>query len=131
MPSNSFLEWFIGFVEGDGSFVMFTEDGDVGVSAAQGVANPKVIAHIQKTLGFGNIYAKNCGGSQWQVAKFDHVRALVLLFNGNMVLPTREKRFKAFLAAYNAKKHSTAILHIDRTLLPTLHDQWLHGFTCA
>jgi hypothetical protein len=115
----------------DGSFVLLTKDGDVTVAAKQGAANPKILPYIQQTLGFDKVYKGKTGDYEWKVNKLDHIKALALLFNGNMVMPTRAERFKNFLAAYNAKKHSSAILLIGSTILPTLHDQWLHGFTCA
>lgn len=49
-----------------------------------------------------------------------------------MVLPTKSARFNTFLSALNEKllsKESSMIEPIHSTIMPTLKDWWLTGFT--
>jgi hypothetical protein len=61
---------------------------------------------------------------------------IALIFNGNMVLPTRQLVFESFLVGLNTllamgKFQLPHILHSPRLVLPTLTDAWLSGFTDA
>lgn len=48
-----FLEWFIGFTEGDGSFYIREDDGRLRLGWQVSQKDPKVLYLMQKTLGFG------------------------------------------------------------------------------
>jgi hypothetical protein len=57
---------------------------------------------------------------------------ICLLFNGNMVFPTRKARFLTFLSSYNEKllkKNLDTILPLDTCVSPSLKDSWLSGIT--
>lgn len=59
---------------------------------------------------------------------------LCQLFNGNLVFPVRQAKFLAFLTAFNRYTSTGSlrlptILPILSTVLPTLQDAWLLGFT--
>jgi LAGLIDADG endonuclease len=104
----------------------------VELKIGQGAANVKVLHHIKKTLGFGVMtYNKTENVYQLTITRLDHVRAIIFLFNGNMVLPSREARFQTFLIAFNARADTVSVPYIGLTLLPTLQDTWLLGFSEA
>ena len=55
-----------------------------------------------------------------------------LLFNGNIVFPTRKARFLTFLSSFNEKllkKNLTTIFPLDTYVTPSLNDGWISGIT--
>jgi LAGLIDADG endonuclease len=135
LPSKSFLEWLIGFAEGDGCFVL-NKTSYLSFVVTQGVANRGVLDYIQRNLGMGVVGKPHVdGGCDYYINRTDHIRAIVLLFNGNIVLPTRVLRFRHFLDKYNAlpaeTRNGLQIPFVEGTLLPSLQDDWLLGFTEA
>jgi hypothetical protein len=66
------------------------------------------------------------------INKKEHIHLLLLLFNGNLILPTRKVQFNKFLTTYNAsKKILNPIKYLPSNILPSLNDQWILGFTEA
>jgi len=59
LPSSAFLTWFIGFTEGDGSFVV-SKRGDLSFVIVQDTRDIQILYMIQKTfplsLSYSNIY---------------------------------------------------------------------------
>jgi hypothetical protein len=53
-PSPEFLNWFIGFSEGDGSFVK-AKDGNLRFTITQDSRDQQVLHYIQKELNLGKI----------------------------------------------------------------------------
>jgi hypothetical protein len=91
---------------------------------------------MQATLGMGTVQKPDFEGClDYSIDRADHIRAILLIFNGNMVMPTRAPRFVLFLAKYNAlsavTRNGPEIPLIEGTILPTLEDDWLLGFTEA
>lgn len=62
---------------------------------------------------------------------------ICLIFNGNMVLPSRQQRFLQFLIAYNkyiikyANNKFQILNPINKCVLPSLKGNWISGFTDA
>lgn len=54
MPSTSFLQWFIGFTEGDGSFIV-SSSGNLMFVITQSTTDIQVLNYIQQQLGFGRV----------------------------------------------------------------------------
>ncbi|RCH78210.1 hypothetical protein CU097_001828, partial [Rhizopus azygosporus] len=80
---DTWLQWFIGFAEGDG----------------------KILYDIQSIFGFGEIqyvapgtYGNKYGYYRWLVTKPEDIYLLILLFNGNLVLPHRIQQLGVWLA---------------------------------
>lgn len=133
IPKQSFLEWFIGFSEGDGSFII-TKRGNLKFVITQSNVDVQVLYYILKNLGFGNVIKQSSNTHCFIVQKISHVFLICLIFNGNMIIPTRNSKFFTFLSVYNnlALKMKLDIINpILNTLLPTLQDNWLAGFTDA
>lgn len=135
LPSQEFLEWFIGFTEGDGVFTV-TSRGELNFVITQSTADVQVLFYIMKQLGFGKVIqqSKLNKTHRFIVRDAENLNLLCRLFNGNMVLFTRNARFLIFLAAFNYKAlrlKMNPIQPISETVLPTLLDSWLSGFTDA
>nr|YP_025763.1 putative site-specific DNA endonuclease [Tupiella akineta]AAQ18720.1 putative site-specific DNA endonuclease [Tupiella akineta] len=115
----------------------------------QSIYDVAVLHNIMNTFGFGSVITQNkiqktaCFIVQDQVGN----SLLVSLFNGNMVLPTRQARFLLFLEAYNqlilklflsekqvprkrkAIRPLTIVDKLPHTVLPTLEDAWITSLT--
>jgi len=58
LPSISFLEWFIGFTEGDGNFTV-NHRGELIFVVTQGSQDIQILHFIAETLGFGRVINKD------------------------------------------------------------------------
>jgi hypothetical protein len=134
-PTQSFLEWFIGFTEGDGSFIV-TKRRSLQFVITQSSADVQILYYIMTNLGFGRVIqqSKSNKTHRFIVQDISHIFLISLIFNGNMVFFTRYFRFLTFLSVYNElalRMKLDLINPILETLLPTLQDHWFVGFTDA
>lgn len=144
---DSFLEWLIGFYEGDGCFTI-TWRKDMIFVITQGVQNKSILEEIQQTLGFGAVIKQGARTFRFVVQDFKNMRYLLHLFNGNLILPNRKKIFLNMLIHYNEKmihlkkrikspKNKFYTYNLEQiksketNILPSLTDSWLSGFTSA
>jgi hypothetical protein len=135
LPSKEFLEWFIGFAEGDGSFTV-TKRGSLQFVITKSTADVQVLNYIMRNLGCGKVIpqSKSSKTHRFIIQDVKNVSLICFLFNGNMVFPTRNARFLIFLAAFNDMALRMKIEIISpktETVLPTVYDSWLSGFTDA
>lgn len=128
LPPQDFLEWFIGFTEGDGSFVTAAR-GDMSFIFTQSSSDVQVLHYIQTMLGFGNVIVQSVQNKTHRFIVQDRNNLWLLghLFNGNMVFPVRHAKFLAFLNNLNlyisrGQSILQPITPILTTLLPTLGD---------
>ena len=115
---ESFLEWFIGFSEGNGSFSKTKRAFVINQK------DPKLLFRIKKKLGFGSVY-KTTDPGIWRYSVTGKTNCLRLyhLFNGNLALDKTLQRFinwSAFLQP-EMKVQTTK-------LVITLDNGWLAGF---
>jgi cytochrome c oxidase subunit 1 len=132
-PSQEFLEWFIGFFEGDGSFIL-AKRGDVSIVITQSEKDIDILNKIKNTLAMGNIIIQSEKNKtyRWVVNKRQDIYLLCLMFNGNIVLPTRSVKFSIFISKLNEKcikNNESIILYKNICKLPTIGDAWISGFT--
>ena len=89
---TDFLEWFIGFFEGDGSVYSYAtldkRDGRQGTSLQFSIAQKKknIIEILQKTFGFGSLSLFQKDGEvywRWFVSSQQDLTRIALLFSGN------------------------------------------------
>lgn len=136
LPDYSFLEWFIGFTEGDGSFTIASR-GDLYFVLTQSSDDVQILNYIKSKLGFGSVILQSLKQKKHRfiVQDFNNLFLICLLFNGNFVLPVRTAKFINFLAYFNEKlikkNLGNPILPLYIQIKPTLTDYWLCGFTDA
>lgn len=123
---TSFLEWFIGFSEGDGNFIVSKERLFFIINQKE----EKVLYYIRANLGFGKV-SKYCNYSRYIVADRSSVDRLISIFNGNLVLSKTNAFFVLWLQARN--QYSTKeICYRGINKFATFHENgWLSGFTDA
>jgi hypothetical protein len=142
LPDSKFLEWFIGFTEGEGSFTV-AKRGDLSFVVTQSTVDIECLNFIKDNLGFGKVIKQSIKSNTHRFVVQDIKNLIILcnLFNGNMVFPTRNAKFVIFLSAVNEKllkKNQDKISIRDSLVLPSLNDGWLSGisdgeasFTCS
>jgi len=132
-PSKKFLEWFIGFSEGEGSFIL-AKRGDLSFVVTQSSLDIEILNSIKNNLGFGKVIKQSIKQDthRFIIQDIKNLYLICLVFNGNMVFPTRKARFLSFLAFFNErliKKNIKTIVPKDNCVIPTLKDSWLTGIT--
>lgn len=133
LPDVEFLQWLIGFTEGEGCFSV-AKRGDLSFVITQSSEDVKILNYVKNNLGFGKVIKQSIKGNthRFVVQDMVHLKLISLLFNGNMVFPTRTTRFLTFLSSLNEKllkKGLPVIVPIYATVLPSLTDCWLAGIT--
>jgi len=143
-----FLEWFIGFTEGVGSFIILNNKVYFGIT--QNLDNIQVLYGIKKQLGFGKVLIRKESsparlGSASQATngqqskgifyvtpgpKGDNFHRLITIFNGNLCSKNKKEQFKIWLKTYNSQ-YDCNIQFIDRLVKPSLNTAWLSGFLDA
>lgn len=126
-----FLEWFIGFTEGDGSFII--SKNKVYFDITQSIADVQVLYYIKKTLGFGKVLFRR--ESHRNVAVFyvtskENFSRLVSIFNGNLVSCYRQNQFLNWLEVYNLQ-YNEKINPSNNKPKVSLTTSWLAGFIDA
>ena len=123
--SNEWLTWFIGFSEGDGAILTTKGKARFVLTQKEGA----ILYHVQEVLGFGTV--RHVGGYyRFIVTDPQSILLLVYIFNGNLVLPYRQKQLGEWINALNSKAYLK--LALNPTLMkPNLSDAWLSGFTDA
>jgi len=124
---EKFLEWFIGFTEGDGSFV--TTKGKSLFSIHLHIVDLPLLYYIKTELNMGNIYT--CKNSCIYIIKANkEVNNIINIFNGNIYLNNRKTQFANWLYNFNQKNKSNIQL-LKTEFKPSLSDNWLAGFIDA
>ena len=132
-PSEDFLKWFIGFSEGEGSFII-AKRGDLAFVITQSTTDIKSLNYIKENLGFGNVIKQSVKQNthRFVIQDLKNLYLICLIFNGNMVFPTRKARFLIFLSSLNEKllrRNLVTIPPLDVCVEPTLNDNWISGIT--
>jgi LAGLIDADG endonuclease len=139
-PPLEFLQWFIGFSEGEGSFIL-AKRGDLSFIISQSTSDVQVLNYIKDYLGFGRVIQQSVKQKthRFIVQDIKNLYLICLIFNGNMVFPTRKARFLTFLSMFNEKLLKTnlnkfkwgleSIDIVNTFVLPSLSDGWIAGIT--
>lgn len=126
-----FLTWFIGFVEGDGSFII--SHNKVYFDLTQDLKDINLLYEIKKVLGFGRILTRTDKhrnvGVFYVTGKQNFIR-LARLFNGNLITDHKTIQFKAWLKVLN-KQYDVEIEAIKSNIKPCFSNSWLSGFIDA
>lgn len=148
-PRPEFLNWLIGFSEGDGSFVK-AKRGDLYFVITQDTRDKQVLDFIQKELKMGQVIVQGKTTSRFIIQDKLGLYLISLIFNGNIRTPDKLRSFNEFLKALNRSLHKTRgralnklyqfglnkdiyqnIEPFNKTKEITLKDNWLIGFTDA
>uniref|UniRef100_UPI0023F3BB6D LAGLIDADG homing endonuclease n=1 Tax=Cyathus striatus TaxID=68777 RepID=UPI0023F3BB6D len=136
--SKEWLTWFIGFSEGDGAILITKGKPRFVLTQKEGT----ILFHIKEVLGFGTVRQYN-GYYRFIVSEPQSILLLIYIFNGNLVLPYRQKQLGNWIYAINCFNYSNSlsfkswdkkelILELNPTLIkPNIKDAWLSGFTDA
>lgn len=130
VPNQSFLEWLVGFAEGDGSFTVNNRGTAIFV-ITQSTADLQVLEYIQRVLRFGRVIKQGARTNRFVVEDIASVALLIDLFNGNLVFPLKQASFALFLEASNKRSRTQVVEYIPTLVTPTLNDFWLCGITDA
>jgi hypothetical protein len=95
-PSANFLTWFIGFSEGEGSFIV-NNRGDLAFVITQSTSDIKVLYYIQETLGFGKVISQSVKTSRYVTQSKKEIEVIIKIFNGNIILPTKQYSLDKFI----------------------------------
>ena len=133
LPEYEFLTWFIGFSEGDGSFVINNRN-ELSFVITQSTEDEQVLKLILDKLNFGRVIKQGKRTSRYIVEDKKGLELINYLFNGNIVLPSKQQSFNRFLQVFNQKAIKGKILldeikPINSNKLPSLSNNWLVGFT--
>jgi cytochrome c oxidase subunit 1 len=125
-PNKNFLEWLIGFSEGESSFIL-AKRGDLAFVITQSTTDVKSLYYIRENLGFGTVIKQSVKQNthRFVIQDIKNLYLICLLFNGNMVFPTRKARFLTFLSAFNEKllkQNLNTITPLDTYVIPSLKD---------
>lgn len=129
-----FLEWFIGFTEGRGCFIVMNDKVYFDISVS--IKDIQVLYYIKKELGFGKIIKKDScesykgGSASFYVTNYYNFFRLVTLFNGNLCTVNKKQEFKNWLNFFN-KQYSSEVSFIDSPIKPSLTTCWLSGYIDA
>jgi hypothetical protein len=127
-----FIDWFVGFSEGDGGFYCDRKAKRLFFRIRQN--DPKILHKIKNHFGFGAVSADKDGYFTYVVSAKDQILILIHVFNGKLVLETTNRRFVSeWIDNYNlwfASKQGI-ILKKSRCPFPGFTNAWLCGFTDA
>ena len=136
--SQSFLEWFIGFFEGDGTiYKAKTTYSKHRFSFRIVQKEKKIIYTLKETFGFGNIsqeIRKSRVYWRWTVESKSGVEKIAYLLYGNLVLPARQKQYISWIQSGQQQLLFKQI-SLDRLKFVkngiSAQNAWLSGFIDA
>ena len=129
--NKKFLEWFIGFTEGDGSFIV--SKNKVYFDITQNIKDVQVIYYIKKELGFGKVLfrtERDRNVAVFYVTSKENFTRLMAIFNGNLSTKYKKEQFKLWLDTYN-KQYGMNFIFKDKLVKPCLFSGWISGFSDA
>ena len=126
----SFLEWFIGFSEGDACFFSRIADNKVRLSFEIVQKDAQLLYKIRTTLNFGNVSSftrHNQTYYKYTVENKKSIQNIMVLFNGNLILPKRYAQFKHWVQT--GKHFCPENFFLQKTIVKvSLAHSWLSGF---
>lgn len=147
--SDEFKYWFIGFSEGDGCFTICLR-GDLQFVITQESKYDYILHYIQSNLGYGKVIKQGKTTSRFIIQNNFELYLIALLFNGNIILPSKLNKFNRWLKLLNQKiekgkfsrklnKNKDMLIFnniiklniIDKPKELNLNNSWFSGFTDA
>lgn len=114
----------------------FYNRGDLAFVISQATTDIVVLHNIKETLGFGKVIYQSLKTSRYVTQNKKEIGIILSLFNGNIVLPTKQKTFEKYIKGFNdwADKGSIKlepVKAINNLIYPWLDNSRLVGFTDA
>lgn len=127
-----FLDWFIGFSEGNGLFIV-NNDGSLEFTIKQSSKDAAILFYIKKQLGFGSVSVRSkvLNIHYFKVRDKVGLFKIIFIFNGFLQLEKSKIMFKFFLLSYNNFYNTNIFLNLKNFDLISLNCAWLCGFTEA
>ena len=124
----SFLQWFVGFSEGNGSFIVSKDRLFFIINQKE----EKILHNIRTKLGFGKVSTYKAY-SRFIVADKDNIERLIHLFNGNLVVDKTNSQFVSWVNNWNSScKEDQRVEVLDPSNPLTFqHNSWLSGLIDA
>lgn len=126
--NKNFLEWFIGFSEGDGSFIISKGGKNIFTIHLHNVDLP-LLYEIKTQLNMGNVYSYS-KSAYFFIKSKDEIKTLIEIFNGNLVLHKRKLQFDKWALNFKNKYNLSFNLKSNK-INPSLTNSWLAGFIDA
>jgi hypothetical protein len=131
---QDFLEWFVGFTEGDGSFTISRpKNGKKRLFFFLVQNDIQALQRIRSTLGFGRVQ-KHGNAHRFAASSKADIDRLITLFNGNLLLDKTNTRFRQWVDVRNEltpnKKNHIRVKN-QLKLFNYLDTGWLSGFISA
>ena len=128
---EKFKWWFIGFTEGDGSFII-GKNGYLEFKITQSSVDAQILFYIKKELGFGSVSLqdKKNNTHHYRIRDKSNLLKIITIFNGNLITQYKINQFNLWVEAYN-KAYNTNIEFINSKHKLSLDNAWLSGFTDA
>ena len=137
--NRAFIEWFRGFTEGDGSFVI--SQGKCVFSIHLHKVDLPLLYEIKSQLNMGNVYSYARSDSvHFQVKDKHSIGILISIFKGKLFLTKRKLQFTKWVNNFSNKYTDFSLSDMSGMALslpldvnlgefkPTAHDNWLVGF---
>jgi hypothetical protein len=122
----NWLNWFIGFTEGDGGLHVYNNKCLFGITQSE----ESILLEIKSVLGFGKVYYDSSANSyRYRVYDQSEILILATLFNGKFASKNKIEQLGNWLIVLNKK--SEVLIHNSNSFKPTLNDGWLSGFSDA
>lgn len=136
MVDQRFLEWFIGFTEGDGSFIIYLKKTKTRKKMCFTINqdDSQLLFKIKKQLGFGQVTTYKQNNKlyyRYSVSDIKNITRLIHLFNGNLILEKVQNRFSKWLTCYNNLYPNNYIEPKLFSPILSLNSAWLSGFIDA
>lgn len=127
---NLFLQWFVGFSEGDSCFEHRIEKGRSRVSFTIKQNQAPLLYKIRKSLGFGTVRKDSSAEGIYRFTVEDKmgIRRLMAIFNGNIILPKIRCRYKNWVEKIKFWPDFQVREHLVN---PSLETAWLSGLAEA
>lgn len=125
---KQFLEWFIGFFEGDGC--LYIGNNGLEFKITQTNKDTQVLHKIKEVFGFGKVSKQHESADRFLIRDKENLFKIILILNGNLCLEKRQRIFAEFLRIYNIK-YKTDIKIKPFLVKPLLSNGWLAGFADA
>ena len=129
---REFLEYFIGFFEGNGSLYINQYNNQVQFYLYQHENNISFLHKLRTGLGFGRVFISKTKSHQayLKISNENNLLKIIHLLNGNLCTASQREEFKLFLDMFNKKYHYSIILKSSSPVV-SLDTAWLSGFIDA